>query len=51
MFLEDPSKYDSKVLSKIQKNDPKKIVAQFCKMAKEKMGTKMVSHRWKGKRS
>ena len=35
MFLEDPSEYDSKVLSKIQKNDPKKIVAQFCKMVKK----------------
>mgnify|MGYP001158782870 FL=1 len=52
MFLEDPSEYDSKVLSKIQKNDPKKIVAQFCKMAKENVSIrdwKSKIHKWNEK--
>ena len=45
VFLEDPVEYDSKVLNKIQKNDPKKIVAQFCKMVKEEIAVKD----WKSK--
>ena len=35
LFLEDPVDYDTKVLNKIQKHDPKKIVGQFCKLVKE----------------
>ena len=49
MFLKDPSEYDSKVLNKIKKNSPKKIVAQFCKMAKEEVAIKdwkSIIHKW-----
>ena len=37
LFLRDPIDYDLKVMNKIIKHDPKKIVAQFCKMAKEEI--------------
>jgi glutamyl-tRNA synthetase len=37
VFLEDPVDYDAKVMNKIQKHEPKKIVAQFRKMAKDKI--------------
>lgn len=45
LFLEDPVDYDSKVMNKIQKHDPKKIVAHFSKMAKEGIAIK----NWKSK--
>lgn len=45
LFLEDPIEYDRKVLTKIQKHDPKKIMTQFCKMAKEGIPIK----NWKSK--
>lgn len=35
LFYEDPADYDTKVLNKIQKNDPRKIVGQFCSLIKE----------------
>ena len=35
MYKRQPIDYDTKVLNKIQKHDPKKIVGQFCKLVKE----------------
>ena len=35
LFYKDPKEYDSKVLDKIQKHDPKKIITQFTLFAKE----------------
>ena len=43
--MEDPVDYDSKVVNKIQKHDPKKIVAHFSKMSKEGIAIK----NWKSK--
>jgi glutamyl-tRNA synthetase len=37
LFLEDPTGFDGKVMSKIQKHQPKKIIAQFSKMIKEEI--------------
>ena len=45
MFLKDPIDYDLKVVNKIIKHDPKKILAQFCKMAEEKIPVS----KWKSK--
>ena len=35
LFLKDPANYDEKVMNKIKKHQPKKIIEQFCKMIKE----------------
>lgn len=35
VFRKDPETYDSKVFNKIQKHQPKKIIAQFCKYAND----------------
>jgi glutamyl-tRNA synthetase len=45
LFLEDPVDYDSKMVNKIIKYNPKKIIAQFSKMAEEKIAIS----EWKSK--
>jgi glutamyl-tRNA synthetase len=45
LFLEDPVDYDSEMVNKIIKYDPKKIIAQFSKMAEEKIAI----NEWKTK--
>ena len=45
LFLEDPVDYDEKVMNKIQKHQPKKIIEQFCKMIKEDVDVQ----KWKSK--
>ena len=44
LFLVDPTEYDVKVLNKIQRHDPKKIVNQFCKLIKEGIPAKNWKH-------
>ena len=44
LFLVDPTEYDVKVLNKIQRHDPKKIVNQFCKLIKEGIPVKNWKH-------
>ena len=45
LFLEDPVDYDEKVMNKIQKHQPKKIIEQLCKMIKEDVDVQ----KWKSK--
>jgi glutamyl-tRNA synthetase len=45
LFMEDPVDYDEKVINKIQKHQPKKIIEQFCKMIKEDVDVQ----KWKSK--
>ena len=43
--MEDPVDYDEKVMNKIQKHQPKKIIEQLCKMIKEDVDVQ----KWKSK--